>query len=391
MPDRHADVLLIGGGVAAAACAAELRQHGFEGSILLVGREPDAPYNRPPCSKEYLRGAVEREAAAFRPDGFDRDVEVLTRTSVMRLDAAARTAKLSSKEEVGFGQALLATGANVRRLNVEGSDLEGVHYLRAFGNADAIRSEAAEGRRAVLVGGSYVGCEVAATLAALGLECTILMQEDVVLERGFGRQVGGWVQRRLEARGVEVVGGEGLGRFTGEDGRVRSVVTESGRELRADFVVMGTGAVPDVMTARGAKLELGETGGVACDATLRTSAEGVWAAGDMCEWDSPLHGRRARVEHWDVAVQQGRTAARNMLGAGEPHRAVPYFWSDLADWAKLEYVGTGGTGEEEVRGSLEGDAFSVRWTDGERLLGCLSVGRADDLEDARRALAAQAG
>src|SRR4051794_33371499 len=201
MADRHVDALLIGGGAASHACAVALRERGFTGSVLLVGRERDPPYDRPPCSKEYLRGESDRSAAAFRPAGFEQDVEVLTRASVMRLDAGARAARLSSREEVGFDRALIATGANVRRLKVEGSDLEGIHYLRAFGNADAIRDDAERAARVVIVGGSYLGCEVAASLTALGKACVIVMQEEVTLERGFGATAGRWFQSQLEARG----------------------------------------------------------------------------------------------------------------------------------------------------------------------------------------------
>jgi 3-phenylpropionate/trans-cinnamate dioxygenase ferredoxin reductase subunit len=387
--DRRADVLLIGGGVASAACAAELREQGFTGSILLVGREPDGPYDRPPCSKSYLAGATSREDAMFHPPGLE-DVEVLTRTSLMRLDAGGKVAKLSSREEIAFGRALIATGANVRRLNVDGADLEGIHYLRAFGNADAIRGDAEGASRAVVVGGSYLGCEVAATLTSLGVRCTVVMQEEVTLERGFGPTAGAWFQSVLEARGVEVVGGVSLARFEGE-GRVARVVADSGDGWDADLVVMATGAVPDVMTARGAKLALGETGGVRCDRTLLTSAPEVWAAGDMCEWDSVLHGGPARVEHWAVAIEQGKAAARNMLGAGEAYREVPYFFSDLADWASLEYVGVGGpAGAEDIQGSMEDGAWSLTWRDGDRVLGCLSVGRRKDLKAARAAISEQA-
>src|SRR5580692_4649085 len=170
MPTRKVDYLLIGGGLASANCARWLREEGAEGSVLLVGREPDAPYNRPNCSKGYLRGEEPREEALFRPGEWwdEQGIELLTRTSVTGLDVELRTAKLSSKEEVEFGQALIATGANVRRLNVDGCELEQIHYLRTLGNADAIREGVAEAEEVVLIGGSYIGCEVAASLTLLG-------------------------------------------------------------------------------------------------------------------------------------------------------------------------------------------------------------------------------
>jgi 3-phenylpropionate/trans-cinnamate dioxygenase ferredoxin reductase subunit len=230
---------------------------------------------------------------------------------------------------------------------------------------------------------------VAASLTTLGKRCAIVMQEDLTLERHFGPTAGRWVHELLEAHGVEVHGGEVVARFAG-DGRVERVVCASGLELEAGAVVLGVGAMPDVMLARSAGLELGETGGVRCDAALRTSAEAVWAAGDVCEYDSVLHGRRLRIEHWDVAVEQGRTAARGMLGSEEPHRAVPYFFSDLGDWASLEYVGPAvAWDEEEVRGSTDDGEFSVLYRQDGRIVAALAVGgRAEDLDEARAAIAA---
>ena len=392
MADRHVAHLLIGGGLASANCARWLREEGADGEILLVGRESDPPYNRPPLTKGYLRGEESREDAYFRPDGWWREqrIELLTRTSVMKLDAAARTATLSTKEVVSYDTALIATGANVRRLPAEGSELDGIHYLRAFGNSDAIRADAA-GRRVVLIGGSYIGCEVAASLTAIGAQATIVMMEQVTLERGFGRRAGGWLQQVLERHGVRVVAGDRLARFEGEGGRVAAVVTENGERIAADAVVIGAGVAPDVTLARAAGLELDEEhGGIRCDSRLRTSAPGLFAAGDVASYDSVVHGRRLRVEHWDVAFNQGRTAALNMLGRDQPHDVVPYFFSDLADWASLEYVGPAARWDREVvRGSLEEGAFSVWYLDGGRVAGALSIGRGDDLEEARRLLAAR--
>ncbi|HLM28149.1 MAG TPA: FAD-dependent oxidoreductase [Thermoleophilaceae bacterium] len=387
MAGRSVDFLLIGGGVAAARCARTLREEGAEGSILLVGREPHPPYDRPPLSKGYLRGESRQEDAhAESPDWWDDNgVELLTRTSVMKLDPDARTAKLSSKEEVGFGRALLATGANVRRLRAEGADLEGIHYLRAFGNSDSIREEAKSAERVVLIGGSYIGCEVAASLTAgLGTQCTIVMQEDEVLERSFGPQVAPFFGDVLRSHGIEIHGGDSLERFEGADGRVTRVVTERGLELDCDLVVVGAGVMPDVMLARSGGLELGEAGGVLCSSQLATSLEGVFAAGDMCEYHSPVHGRPLRVEHWDAAAEQGKTAARNMLGQGVDHAAVPYFFSDLADWVSLEYVGPG-SGEPVIRGSLEEGSFTAFYVEDGEVTAALSVDRdEEELEAARR-------
>ncbi|MBI5104676.1 MAG: FAD-dependent oxidoreductase [Solirubrobacterales bacterium] len=387
MAGRHVDHLLIGGGIAAATCAATLREEGATGSVLLAGRELDPPYHRPPATKGYLLG---REARADALIPLPGDVEVLTRTSVLELDPAARTAKLSTKEEVSFGTALVATGAMVRRLNVDGGQLDGIHYVRALGNADAIRRDLDEAERVVLVGGSFIACEVAASLTSIGTPCTMLMLEQEPMERQFGRHVGGAVRRLLESRGIEVHGGVDVERFAGEGERVEGVVLADGRTVPGQLVVCGTGAMPDVMLARKAGLAIGERGGVRCDAQLRTSAEGVWAAGDMCEFDSPLHGRVVRIEHEEVAAAQGRTAARNMLGAGVEHTEVPYFWTDLADWTTLEYVGPAERWDDEVvEGAPEEGAYFVWYLHEDRVVAALSAGGHGDLDRARELLASR--
>ncbi len=391
MADRHVAHLLIGGGLAGANCARWLRESGAEGEVLLAGREPEPPYNRPPCSKGYLQGHESRDDTYFRPSDWwaEQRIDLRTRTSVTKLDTAAREATLSSKEVVGYDTALLATGANVRRLNVEGAELEGIHYLRALGNADAIRADA-DGKKVVLIGGSYIGCEVAASLTAADhASCQIVMQEAIALSRGFGETAGRWFQDRLEEHRIVVHGEDALERFEGTDGRVTHVVTASGKRLEADCVVIGAGVAPDTLLARAAGLTLDEErGGILCDAQLRTSAPGVWAAGDVCSYDSRPNGRRIRVEHWDVAFNHGKTVALNMLGQEVEHDVVPYFFSDLADWASLEYVGPAASWDREVvRGSLEEGAFSVWYLAGGRVEGALSVGRSDDLKHARRLIA----
>jgi 3-phenylpropionate/trans-cinnamate dioxygenase ferredoxin reductase subunit len=383
---RQVDHLLIGGGLAAANCARWLREEGSEGSILLVGREPDPPYNRPPLSKGFLQGKETREEALFRPDEWwdEQRIELLMRTSVMKLDAEARVATLSTKEEIEFGTALLATGSNVRRLRVDGCDLDGIHYLRAFGNSEAIKADAGKHKRAVMIGGSYIGCEVAASLtAAHGVEVSIVMMEDVTFEPFYGEQVGRFFQNVLEEHGVSVHGGQEVDRFEGDGERVNKVVTKSGLELDCDFVVAGIGVIPDVSLAKSAGLELGEQGGVKCTEELETSASGIYAAGDICEYQSTIHGKPMRIEHWDVAFNQGKTAAFNMLGRGLEHNVVPYFFSDLADWASMEYVGPG-SGDVVVRGSMEEAEFTAFYVDDGEVKAALSVGRSDDLDHARR-------
>jgi 3-phenylpropionate/trans-cinnamate dioxygenase ferredoxin reductase subunit len=383
---QRVEYLLIGG-FAAGYCAAELRKRGADGDILLVGREPEPPYERPPLSKEYLRGEAKREDAYVNPvDWYEENgVELRTGTNVMALDTEARTAKLQGGDEVEFEKALLAPGANVNILRVEGAAQEGIHYLRAFGNSDGIR-EAAEGAdRVVLIGGSYIGCEVAASLTAKGTQCAIVMMEDVALSRTFGEEAGRWFHELLESKGVEIHGGETLEAFEG-DGDVKGVVTESGKVVEGDVVVVGAGVKPDVMLAQKAGLEVDN--GIICDETLQSSVEGIFAAGDVCSYDSRVHGRRLRVEHWDVAMQQGQHAARSMMGDGKPYEVVPYFFSDLADWAGLEYVGPATEWDEVIwRGDRDAGEFSVFYLKDGKVAGALTVERSEELAHARTLLA----
>jgi 3-phenylpropionate/trans-cinnamate dioxygenase ferredoxin reductase subunit len=386
MAARKVDYLLIGGGLASANCARWLREEGAEGEVLLVGREPDPPYNRPNCSKGYLRGEESREEPLFRPNEWwqEQDIELLTRTSVSALDVGARTAKVGN-DEIEFDKALVATGANVRRLNVPGCDLEQIYYLRTLSNSDAIREGTADAEEVVLIGGSYIGCEVAASLTMLGKRCTIVMQEKATLQRGFGERAGRFFQQLLESHGVEVHGEDELERFEGE-GRVGKVITRRGLELPAQAVVVGAGVTPDVQVARRAGLDIGERGGVRCSARLESSAPGVFTAGDICEYDSVVHGgSRVRIEHWDVAFNHGKTAALNMLGKDTPHAEVPYFFSVLGDWGELEYVGPAYEWDEEiVRGSLDDGNFTVWYLQAGAVKAALTFGRSDDLDHARR-------
>jgi 3-phenylpropionate/trans-cinnamate dioxygenase ferredoxin reductase subunit len=388
MADRTVDHLLIGGGIAAATCAQTLREEGATGTILLVGRELDPPYHRPPITKGYLGGTEGKDDALI---GLPDDVEVLTRTSVMALDPAAKTVTLSNKETVAYGTALVATGAMVRRLQIDGIALEGIHYLRALGNADSLIKEAETVSDVVCVGGSYIGCESAATLTTLGKRVTVVLLEEEPMERAFGLQVGQWVRAVLAGHGVQVIAGAEVERFESDGDRVQRVVLAGGRSLPAELVVAGVGVTPDVMLARKAGLEIGPRGGVRADAGLHAlGADGLYVAGDMAEYDSPVHdGRVIRVEHEEHAAAQGRTVARNMLGAGVEHTEVPYFFSDLADWASLEYVGPALAWDDEVvEGDIPSGRFTVWYVADGRVAAMLSAGGHGDIDRARELIAA---
>jgi NADPH-dependent 2,4-dienoyl-CoA reductase/sulfur reductase-like enzyme len=225
---------------------------------------------------------------------------------------------------------------------------------------------------------------VAASLTAMGKECTLVAMEEAPLSNGFGPVAGRYFAGVLESHGVKLAMGETLSGFEGSGERVERVLCESGLTVDCDAVVMGTGAQPDIMLARSAGIELGETGGVKCDARLRTSADSVWAAGDICEYQSAIHGRRLRVEHWEVALAQGAFAARGMLGSEDAYEEIPYFWSDLADWVSLEYVGPASSWDREVvRGSVDDGEFTIFYVADDAVVAALTVGRSDDLDEAR--------
>ena len=389
MAGERVDFLLIGG-FACGYAAAELRKRGAEGSILLVGRETDPPYERPPITKEYLRAEATREDAYVNPVSWyeENGVELRTGTNVMSLDAEGRTVKLQGGDEVAFDRALLATGANVNILRIDGANLDRIHYVRTLGNSDNIRADAERADRVVLVGGSYIACEVAASLKAKGTDCALVMMEEVALSRNFGEEAGRWFQNVLESKGIEFHGGETLAAFEGDD-HASAVVTESGKTIEGDMVVVGAGVRPDVMVAQRAGLEIDEeNGGIRCDETLQSSVDGIYAAGDVCSYDSPIHGRRIRVEHWDVAMQQGQHAARALMGDAKPYEVVPYFFSDLADWASLEYVGPAYDWDEVVwRGDRDAGDFLAFYLKDGKVAGALSVERSEDLGHARTLLA----
>jgi 3-phenylpropionate/trans-cinnamate dioxygenase ferredoxin reductase subunit len=253
-----------------------------------------------------------------------------------------------------------------------------------LGNSEAIREEAKSAEHVVLIGGSYIASEVAASLTATGTKCTMVMLEDVALSRAFGEEVGRYFHEVLESHGIDLVPGDQLEAFLG-DGRVRAIRTKSGREIEGDVVVVGAGVHPDTMLAERAGLQVDN--GITCDSKLETPVSGIFAAGDVCSYDSAIHGRRLRVEHWDVALQQGQHVAGALLGDAQPYRVVPYFFSDLADWTSLEYVGPAQSWDEIVwRGDRDAGEFSAWYLEQGKVVAALSVGRSEDLAHARRLL-----
>jgi 3-phenylpropionate/trans-cinnamate dioxygenase ferredoxin reductase subunit len=382
-------IVVVGGGLAGATAAVTLREEGFEGRLVLVGAEAGLPYERPPLSKEYLRGEKPLERFLVRaPEVYESlGVELRPGVSVTRLEPATRDALLDDGDRLRYDRLLLCTGGRNRRFPIPGLDLEGVHDLRTVANADRIREEARPGRRAVVVGLGFIGSEVAAALRALGVDVAAVEVFSTPLERVLGEGVGGVIAELHRERGVELVLGEGVQAFEGA-GRVERVVTSAGRVLECDFAVVGLGIEPAVELAEGTAVDVDN--GIVVDEYCRASVQGIYAAGDVANHFHPLFGRRIRVEHWLNAIDQGAAAARSMLGKGEPYAEVPWFWSDQYD-ANLQYAGHH-TGWDElvVRGSLAERKFAAFYVTGGVVDAVVALDQGREVQRAKRLIASRA-
>jgi 3-phenylpropionate/trans-cinnamate dioxygenase ferredoxin reductase subunit len=364
--------VIVGASLAGAKAAETLREEGFDGRIVLVGEEPDRPYERPPLSKDYLRGEAGREKVYVHDEGFyaEHDIDLRLGRTAVRLDTAERVLELDGGEPLGYDSLLLTTGAEPRRLDVPGADLDGVLYLRSVADSDTLRERLDRGGAVVVVGAGWIGAEVAASARQRGLEVTVIEPASVPLERVLGTEIGA-VYRDIHAdHGVKMLLGTGLEAFEG-DGRVERVRTSDGRTLDCDFVVVGVGVQPRTGLAAEAGLTIGN--GIVVDEHLRTSAPGVFAAGDVANAHHPFYGEPLRVEHWANALNQGPAAARNMLGQAAPYDRLPYFFSDQYD-VGMEYTGFASDWDRVVvRGDVAAREFIAFWMREDRVLAGMNV------------------
>ena len=349
-------VAIIGASLAGASTAVTLRDEGFAGEIVLVGEELELPYERPPLSKKYLSGEQPFESALVHPAEFyeERAIELRLGTAVAAVDPRERAIKLADGSRLQADAFVVATGTRGRRPAIPGLELEGIHDLRSRADADALRAEIAPGRRAVIVGMGFIGCEVASTLRAAGVDVVAIEAFAVPLERVLGRDVGQVIADMHIEQGVDLLLGDGVAAFEGE-GRLRRVRTVQGHVVECDFVVVGVGAQPNVEFLEGSGVEL--SNGVLVDEYCQTNVTGVYAAGDVASHAHPLFGGHIRVEHWRNAIQQGAAAARSILGKGEPYAELHWFWSDQYD-ANIQFIGHHRDWDElAVRGSLQERRF----------------------------------
>lgn len=350
-------IIIVGGGHAAGQAAASLRQEGFQGRITLIGEEPHIPYQRPPLSKQYLAGEQGLERVYLRPDKFyaDKGIAVQAGVRVEAIDRAARRVTTSEGQALAYDRLLLATGSIVRRLHLPGAELDGVHYLRTIADADAIKADMAPGKTAVVVGGGYIGLEVAAVCVAAGLQVHVLETEQRVLQRVTTPSMSAFYQSLHEGRGVQIHTSAQVTGFLG-DGRVTAVQCGE-RSFAADLAVVGVGILPDTALAEAAGLDCDD--GILVDERCRTSDPNIYAAGDCTNHPNPLLGRRLRLESVPNAMEQARVAAANLCGKERTYAAVPWFWSDQYE-LKLQMAGFSADGEEAVlRGDQAANQFAV--------------------------------
>ena len=342
-------MVIVGGGLAGGNAAATLRDEGFDGPVVLISREPGVPFGRPPLSKTYLRSEESLEDWYVRPADWypAHDVDRLAAT-VTAVDPAAHRLRLDSGRELDYQKVLIATGGQNRRLAIPGAELPGIHYLRTVADCDAIKREAATGRRAVVVGMGFIGCEVTASLTQLGVHVTSVFPDRNPLERVLGAEVGAVIGAMHRAQGVTLRAGAQVAAFDGT-GRLEAVVTADGSRIACDFAVVGVGIRPDVQAVAGTSLA--GRNGIDVDERCQAGAADVYAAGDVANQLHPLFGR-VRVEHYNNGEKQGAAAARSMLGATAPYDYLHTFWSDQYEH-KLEYAGHATTWDDfAVRGSL---------------------------------------
>lgn len=370
--DRYPYVI-VGGGLAGGRACEGIRRIDADGPVLLIAAEPHRPYQRPPLSKAYLMGEADLDKVYLQEEGYyaANGIEVLAGMAVTRIERGDHTVTLESGRVVGYERLLLATGGSAIRLNLPGADLAGVHVLRTIEDSNRIREDAANARRMLIIGGSFIGSEVASSLSQQGIEGAMAFLEDRLLERIVPPELSHHLTRLYAKHGARVLPGVRPLRLEG-DGRVRRAVLDNGETLDVDLVVMGVGIRLNTALAKEAGLALGERDAVIVDEYLRTSDPDIYAAGDIAAWPDPTFGR-LRIEHWDVARAQGLRAGRNMAGEERPYTVLPYFFSDLYDLS-FEVWGDLSRWDATVqRGELDGGPFTFFYFREGRMVGALAA------------------
>ena len=373
-----ATIAIVGASLAGSSAAATLREEGFDGRVLLIGAEPQLPYDRPPLSKNYLRGTLPFEKTLLRPPEFyrERDLEMRLGSTVVKVDPEKRTLTLKDGERLEFDQLLIATGGRNRRFPIPGLDLPGVYDLRTVADADRIREAIARGGRAVVVGMGFIGAEVAASVRQSGLEVVAVEPFKTPLYRALGEEIGRVIEGLHRDHGVEMILDDAVTAFEGS-GKVERVVTRNGRRIECDLAVFGLGIEPVTELVAGTPVRVDN--GIVVDDQCRTNVPGIFAAGDVANHYHPVCGRQMRVEHWQNGVKQGAAAARSMLGRGQSYDEVHWFWSDQFD-ANIQYAGFHAAWDRiVVRGDLASRKFLAFYLTEGRVESVVAINQGRDM------------
>lgn len=370
VPDGPSSVVIVGGGAAGLAAADMLRREGYQGTVTIVSADDSPPVDRPNLSKDYLAGTAQEEWIPLRPADYyrDRKIDLLLQSRVSSLNTEKKQILLENGRTLEFGALLLAPGASPVHLSIEGATDSQVHYLRTFADSKAIIAKAASAKRVIVVGASFIGLEVAASLRTRGVLVNVVAPESQPLERIMGAEVGQFIRKLHQAHGVSFHLGETVQRVDG-----RTVTTSRGTVVDADFIVLGVGVRPSVSLAEKAGLAIDR--GIKVNEYLETSVRGIFAAGDVARWPDPHTGERIRVEHWVVAERQGQVAAKNILGHREKFDAVPFFWSQHYD-VRINYVGHAEKWDAvDIDGSVDAGDCAVTYRKNGRALAVATISR----------------
>jgi 3-phenylpropionate/trans-cinnamate dioxygenase ferredoxin reductase component len=364
--------VIIGASLTGAKAAQELRNQGFDGRVVLIGEEQELPYERPPLTKDYLRGEQSRDKTRVHEEGFyeQHDIELLTGVTVTAVQPAEKRIVADGDREFGYDRLLIATGAEPRQIDIAGAGLDGVHYLRTLSDCDALRQRLDAGGKVVVIGAGWIGVEFAASARQRGLDVTVIEPAAVPLERVLGKELGAFYRDVHETHGVEMRMQTGVEAFEGS-GSVAAVRTTDGQSIACDFVVVGVGVIPrtQLAAAAGAKIE----NGIVVNQRLRTTLPNVFAAGDVANAWHPFFKRNIRVEHWANALNQGPAAAQAMLDQDMSYDRIPYFFSDQYD-VGMEYSGYATEWDQVVfRGDRDGGEFIAFWLRERRVLAGMNV------------------
>jgi 3-phenylpropionate/trans-cinnamate dioxygenase ferredoxin reductase subunit len=364
--------VIVGASLTGAKAAQELRDQGFDGRVVLIGDEQELPYERPPLTKDYLRGEQPREKARVHEEGFyeEHDIELLTGVTVTAIKPAEQRILVDGDREFGYDRLLIATGAEPRKIDIAGADLDGVHYLRTLADCDVLRERIDTGGKVVVIGAGWIGSEFAASARQRGLDVTVIEPATVPLARVLGNELGAFYRDVHETHGVEMRMQTGVEAFEGSES-VAAVRTSDGQSIACDFVVVGVGVIPrtQLADAAGAKIE----NGIVVNQQLRTTLPDVFAAGDVANAWHPFFKRNIRVEHWANALNQGPAAAQAMLGQDVCYDRIPYFFSDQYD-VGMEYSGYATEWDEVIyRGAVADGEFIAFWLKDQRVIAGMNV------------------